>query len=412
MNSPIQGTAPLLMSNVKVASSMPQRQVFIPDAANEDAISADNRNEYNTWVTKILIPSLEKNEVTFLTSRDKLFPMKGHQLQLTIEAIENCSLLLYPLLPALAGKFTEKVLNQYWQNKAIFLEVREDCLQQFQHITQFGYSTIKCTNENEVDEMVQRLKTQLPSSVTPIPVPMNEREQLQKLHFFMQLDHVSTSTCDQGKTNQCLQPLTHQSSVDVRPKSLSESDKNVRSAIGGPQNGGPSGYLTVEPDISLEKPSQNRHLPDLLVAPQESHRRQCTLSEDKRKVKDSIQQSDEYAYVYSGRSIFQSKPRPKCPLPPSAAQTQVHIQHTLFENNNSTYLCMSPRPYQKKVEQAQGESNVHSQSIGTQMVHSPTAPSRPPPPVPLQIIETEEDGIYEQPISWNAQQTKDSYHHA
>lgn len=161
----------------KVSPSRPQQHhVFIPNFI-EDAISDTDKDEYDTWVTKTLIPSLEKYGITFRKSHDRHFPLSGCLSRSTSEAIDNCLRLLYPLLPCLAGPVTESVLKQH-RDKTIFLAVRDDCLQHFQHIKVNGYTINNCRNDPEVDETTERIRRECEREA-PASFTVDEPEQTQ-----------------------------------------------------------------------------------------------------------------------------------------------------------------------------------------------------------------------------------------
>ena len=109
-----------------------------------------------------LLLGLEAHGITFLTSQDECLPLHGSQFQLIQLAIANSSSILYPLLPALAGKTTDVVFREY-REKTIFLRVRDDTLENFQHIIDNNYVKIPCRNDKEVQNMFRRLKKQLPA---------------------------------------------------------------------------------------------------------------------------------------------------------------------------------------------------------------------------------------------------------
>ena len=404
-SSPTQSAAPVLMRNEKVTSSMPQREVFIPDAATGNAISSTSRNEYKTWVNDNLIPCLEKNEISYLTTRDKLFPMNGNKSQLTNEAIQKCSRLLVPLLPGLGEKNIELLLEQY-SNKAILLEVQSDCLEQFQSIIQQDYNIISCTTENEVDEMAQRLKTQLsvdrmPSSQetshqsftdAPPKPPRKTWPKSDHMHSNRSAEYENMPThrtwpgSDQSDRN--ARYISDESAdgeyltmtTDARLKKSKSKNRplpdppreshlhSLRPWIKNDANNRNAAYvyddsneyLTVEPDISdtlgQKKPKQRGPLPDVLETSQESRHHHPNTVSGNNEVKHSRKKTPEYSYVLNrsptpvpspGSSDHMTKSSDA--LPETFRELYGHSQHTWPENNNSnrnaTYMDEGPDDY-------------------------------------------------------------------
>ena len=144
---------------------MPHCDVYIPDPFDVD-ISKEDAEEYKKYVTEQLEPILNIHCVTYLTPRHEQYPLSGPLYELIEEASAHCTKILFPLLPALAGRTTDTVFRPY-RDKIIFLKVRTDCLQHFRHIVDNNIYTAECTTEKEIHVVANKLRIQLGKDLSP-----------------------------------------------------------------------------------------------------------------------------------------------------------------------------------------------------------------------------------------------------
>ena len=223
---------PALMRSMSVR--MPHCDVYIPDPFDVD-IAKEDAEEYKTYVTKLLEPILDIHHVTYLTPRHEQYPLSGPLYELIEEASAHCTRILFPLLPALAGRTTDTVFRPY-RDKIIFLKVRTDCLQHFKHIVDNNIYIAECTIEKEIHEVAHKLSKQLGKDLSP-----NRYEEEQSSIPGTVKHSVSVPSV-------CATPVSH---IQQRPSSWSSTDHRMHAQ----RSRSRSDYIPERPTTLQPQPS-------------------------------------------------------------------------------------------------------------------------------------------------------------